>query len=189
MILLDTLLRYRELYRETVISSAPSLQGHRTIKIQFSAPIHRNHTRFLIKQNLGKLRETTSVNESLIADLYSKGIIDLEFKKALVSFEFLNATFKAFLLIFYSRWHFVQELLHTSNEKSTRLYIHCLHFTASEQFKLFLDALEYSGNLPAILILDPSRLINPAVGVSQTGGTDTRTLMEPVNELVTIHCN
>jgi hypothetical protein len=79
------LLTYRELSRDTVISSNASLEGHRTIKIQFKESTQETLIQMLINENFSELSKSTNVSLLLIYKLYSRGVIDVKFKEKLVS--------------------------------------------------------------------------------------------------------
>jgi hypothetical protein len=95
LFLTDILLSYREVSRETVISSAPNFYGHRTIRIQFDSPIHKKSMPNMINENFDELCKITNVNQSLINSLYSKGVIDVELSEELVRLIHKYYTFSA----------------------------------------------------------------------------------------------
>jgi Lhr-like helicase len=61
------------------------VQNKVNIQLHFQLP-HPKKMAAQILQNLTKLCEKTNVNESLITALYSKAVIDSEFKEVLVRF-------------------------------------------------------------------------------------------------------
>jgi hypothetical protein len=79
------LLTHRELSRDTVISSNASLEGHRTIKIQFKESTQETLIQMLINENFSELWNSTNVSVSLIHKLHSRDVIDVKFKEKLVS--------------------------------------------------------------------------------------------------------